>query len=455
MTPRSPFAPLAALRRQLRAHVLADLRGIRLACADHLPCAAFAFGDLIVLSPAALRRSPRELLALVVHELVHVFQQRAGRTAAHRASVVLDPALETEADVTAARVARGGRVRLSAPHSRPAWPVLQPKLIVGDTEIASPSVLSAKVLSLIALVPQATDWLNWATAPTSPAFTFADERALLSGIEQGLQGALPQQVPTLGLTCDLAVLLALDDDDFATVLAALQTGQLSPAASVVLNRHHIHTAADFARADTMASSYALDLPSADASLAARCAWQEIVNQVSAPSLEAAQDAAAFARPRSQNLFAYTAAWEGYFALAPSFPSLAALNAIWDALVPFALPLLRCPVLSPSLSDASLLAEIEQLAAHDVAGFATLNHALANLAAHARLGRTLPLDEPATAQAITAYLQSARAIAQPGTATIRQLQDGTTRWITYAGPRGRAVYQHDAAGHLTLLQLIPA
>jgi len=455
MTPTLHAVPLATLSRQLRTHVRADLRGVRLAIATDLPCAAFAFGDLVVVSAAMLRRAPHELLAVVVHELVHVFQQRAGRTDTHGTSVVLDPCLEAEAEAAAARVTRGDRVRLSAPCSRRPRPVLQPKLIVDGVEIASLSALNAKVLRLSALVPQATVWLEWAAAQTAPTFEFADERALLSGLEQGLQGSLPQQLPTLELTCDLAALLALDDADLDQLLAATQDGRLSSAASAALNRAGIYTAADFARADAMAATYALDLPGASASLAARCAWQAIVDNSTSLLLEVAQAADDFARPRSHNLFAYAAAWEGYFALAPSFRDLPTLNAAWDALAPFAMPLLCCPVLSPALSDAKLLEEIQQLAAHDVAGFATLNHALANLVAHARLSSTPPLDPLAISQAIATYLQSARSIVQSGAATLRHLQDGSTRWITYDNPLGRAVYQFDALGHLTLLKLQPA
>lgn len=451
----APLPPFAALRQQLRKHVLADLRGIRLAVAAELPCAAFAYGDLVVLSPSALRLAPRDLLALVVHELVHVFQQRAGRTAARRADLVLDPALEAEADAAAARVARGECVRLAARSGRVARPVLQPKLVLGGHPIMSASDLPANVCRLIGLVPQAGAWLDWAISTNDAAFEFADGASLLTGITQGLHDSSAVLFQPSGLICSPAVLLRLDDSDFSLVAGALECGQFSPGAVSALAKNGICTPADFSQAETLLSSCAPAAPTFGASLADWCAWRVTLLSASSITPAAAPAAGSFASAQSNTLAGFTAAWDFYCTLAPTASAPGLPAAFWNALVPFALPLLSCPVLSPTMPDAVLLDMIGKLAASHAIGFSSLNHALANLGLHAGLACAVPLDEAAARSAVSAYFRSQNTIVQPEGAFVRHLQDGVTRWIFCANSHGRAVCQLDAAGQLTLLNLIPA
>lgn len=454
MTPALSPA-LGVLRRHLRDFVSGDLRGVRLAVATDLPGEAFAYGDLVVLSPTALRRAPRALLALVVHELVHVFQQRAGRTAPHTAGVVIDPTLEAEADATADRVTRGERVHLSAPARRVRRPVLQPKLLLGGATVANTTDISPKVRALTALIPQADAWLAQAIARAEPVFAFADEPALVAGVAQGLQGVVVQQLPAVGLTCDLSVLCDLGDTDFENVVTACQVGQLSPEAVAALARQRIHTDAEFARIAALTTSLTPDVPIAGATLEARCLWLETVGSKTEPDRDLAPAAAAFARTRSNSLPAFAAAWNFFYDVSPRFSAASEAEAHWDALVPYGLPLLSCPVIDPSTPNDALLARIAALVATERIGFATLNHAVANLGAHASVPRPPSLDPAAAEQAVAAYFQSQAAIIPSGAATVRRVQDGVTRWITCDGPEGRAVCQLDASGHLTLLELAPA
>ncbi|MBI2512661.1 MAG: DUF4157 domain-containing protein [Opitutae bacterium] len=450
MTP-IPLPPLLAwLRSRLRAQIDGSLDGIHLAGVERLPVAAFAFGDLIAVSAAALRGPARELLPLVAHELAHVFQQRSGRTAP--GGVVCDPTLEAEAAAAARAVARGERLRLSAPRARALHPVLQPSLTIDGAVIASASDLSATCQHVAALVPQANAWLAWAMTTPAAHLAFANESALINGIEQGLHGTNTRLFAG-GVQFDVTILFSLGQPDFGNVVASLASGALTPAALAALAARGVRTEAEFAQIPAFFAGRGLAVPPqvAAANLAEKVALVAALDRWTATPAEAAVAATLFAQAQTATASAFIAAWDFHASVTAAGGGPDAAPQLWEILSPLAWPMLSCPALPSSVDDGTLVA----ILARERAGFATVAHALANYAAYTGIPLAAPLDLNLATARVDAYLAAARTIAATGTCSITRLQDGATRWIDFAASVGRARFQHDATGLLTLLQLVPA
>lgn len=321
--------------------------------------------------------------------------------------------------------------------------------------VADLSAFSPPLLRLVALVPGGTSWLTWALRADTPTFHFRDERALLSGLAQGLHGSAVQSFSSPELEIDLSVLLALEEPAINDVVSSLETGQLTPAAQAALAQAGIFIAPDFATAQEQLRAAGRPALYASASLGARCEWLTTLQQAEIASPESARAAAGFAATVSGSLSAFAAAWAYHLAIGPTLPEPSAATLFWRSLAPHAFSQLSCPVIEPDTPDDALLEFLTvSVTKTDAVGFATLSHAIAAFARSAGLPRTLPLDETTTAETIRAFLAKLPDVVR-GSASVRRLQDGATRWITFDGPAGRARFQHGGDGHLTLLELVPA
>jgi hypothetical protein len=333
--------------------------------------------------------------------------------------------------------------------------ILQTPRAPGGRPVTALSAFSPQFTRLVALVPAGGDWLQWAITTAAHTFQFSDERALLSGIAQGLHGAAVLSFSSSDLEIDVSVLLALADPGFSDIVSALETGQLTPAAGAALAQAGIFTAPDLATAQEQLRAAGRPGLYAGATLAARCEWLTTLQQTEIASPESSQAAAAFASGVSVSLPTFTAAWQYHLAVAADLPEPSIAATLWQGLLPHAFAYLSCPAIEADTPDDALL---EQLTASvqksGLVGFATQSHAIANFARSAGLPRTLPLDDAAATDAIRAYLAKLPAVVR-GSSDVRRLQDGATRWITFHGPAGRARFQHDGNGHLTLLELAPA
>ncbi|MES1165980.1 MAG: DUF4157 domain-containing protein [Verrucomicrobiota bacterium] len=117
-----------ALRRYVEPLVGADLQDVRISASSHvevLGTAAVAVGDHIVVHPAVWRGfNDERSLHVLVHELAHVAQQRAGRVLPRDDGIAFDDRLESEAEWMADRAI--GRLGSSNPEFRGALKVLAP-----------------------------------------------------------------------------------------------------------------------------------------------------------------------------------------------------------------------------------------------------------------------------------------------------------------------------------------
>lgn len=470
---------LRALSTALAARVDADLRGITLSFVPSLPVAAFACGNRIVAAAELLERDVSVLLRVVVHELVHVFQQRAGRVHATCAgdgvAWCVDATLEAEAEAGAARVAAGRRLRLRAPRRQPEIAlVLQPLITVGGVVRTNLTDFSARFQATLSLSAQGADWLRWALLPTSPSFTADNEAGLITQIQCGLHGSPVALFPSNGLRLAPALLLGLPDPDFGHIVGSLLSGGLTQASLVALARQRFRTEADFARLpDAFTALGIAGQPvTKPANLAdqvllyeAFVASRDLAASPDAPSIAAAQFAAAVTQSASSFIaaFAFGRAVAQQSATDQSDALYAKLAGLWRSLAGLTFQYLQCPVVASGADNMTVLRTLDAfLRQSPVLGFHTIGEAIANCGARSGISLADPTLNPAAAAQIEAYMQSAaralRLALQPGTSgsTVETVlcQDGVSRWYSVNTPGGSAELQLGADGCLTLREFTP-
>lgn len=454
---------LRALLRSLRRGLDADLAGIRLLFVPRLPVDGLACGDVVALSSHLLEAGPRALLHAAVHELVHVFQQRAGRVtpqvSAGSFAFNLDPSLEAEAEQAARFVVNGGRIALHAPgRLAPSTAVIQPLLVVGGQVLTDAKALSARFTRLLGLIPQGPAWLEWALRSPGTATPFAGESELLAAIQLGLHGTADVCFQSAGLRLAPTLLLPVDDPDFGNVVGSLETGQLTPAALTALRTMQVRTERDFAALDTVFANLGVSaaLPLASPTLAEQVALQAQFAGQPAGESTAALAAAQFAAAHAQTATDFAAAFSFHLAIAPDdTPPSVPPAQVWTQLGSLAFPYLQCPTCDPLMTDEGLAAFIaSHLRRAGLIGFPSQAVAIAAIGANAGLSLGQPLDDNAPDRIRTCLLDLAKLVVpQPGGPPARPvitlLQDGLTRWIDYAGAGGSARFQLDPSGLLTL------
>jgi hypothetical protein len=92
---------------------------------------------------------------------------------------------------------------------------------------------------VVALIDGGQHWLDWAARDAQARYHFADEAALVSGIQTGLHGAPFILLPTLGLLVGPAKLMAMSVADLRTLSRAEATGEMSPTLQKVLQGHDL------------------------------------------------------------------------------------------------------------------------------------------------------------------------------------------------------------------------
>jgi len=139
---RGGAALRASLRGRLERALGADLSTVRVhvgAWPRRIGALAFACGEDLFFAPGWYRPDLPERQRLLVHELAHVLQQRAGRVpppAVDLRAVVVDPGLEAEAEDIAERALRpGARDLMPTSAADPDRPrLVQPVLVIAYTK---------------------------------------------------------------------------------------------------------------------------------------------------------------------------------------------------------------------------------------------------------------------------------------------------------------------------------
>ncbi len=456
-------ARLGMLHTALAKRAEADLTGVRLSIVPGLPIAGLACGNDIYVSRQVMTQPPEDFLHVVAHELVHVFQQRAGRVPP---GACTDPTLEAEAEVAARGFVAGSSLQLHSAGTSVSTLSLQPLLSVGGVPRREAAEFSQKFLRTLQLVPNGPAWLAWALRVASPVFSFADEAVALDGIQSGLTGTPVLVFTSAGLRIAPSIFLRLEDPDFSNVVGSLETGQLTPAAFAALSAWNIRTESDFAQVGTALAT--LGVAGQPSTHAASLADQVILyetfvaqNQTSGPNALAA---AQFAAGLAQNAADFAAAFQFYLAFAAAKqgaqdqinPNVAQA---WTALGNSSFGYLNCPQLAPGISTADLLQAVSAYLNRTLhIGFPTLAIGLSAIARHAGLPLGQPLDQPA--KIIEDYVFGAgralrSALGSQLSVNVRQFQDGSTRWLDFTDAGSALRLQCDSAGLVSLLDFTPA
>ncbi len=106
--------------------------------------------------------------------------------------------------------------------------------------------LSPLTQQVLALIPSATAWAEWAIGASPTRFDFADESVLVAAVQSGLHGSDLVLLPTLGLAVSPLKLLSLGAADLKVVTGAEQNPQAAAVAKArkVLAKHGLLTPAE-------------------------------------------------------------------------------------------------------------------------------------------------------------------------------------------------------------------
>jgi hypothetical protein len=160
------------------------------------------------------------VLEILGHELTHVLQQRGDPLHASPADIRrLAAQCESQAHEIGGRFAAN---RPAPPHAAslahfPRRP--QCLVSVAGQLLRQVDDLAPKTQTVLALIDGAERWLSWAIPARSAFFRFADETALVTGIQQGLHGSALMLLPRLRLRVHPRKLWTLADEQLSQLLS--------------------------------------------------------------------------------------------------------------------------------------------------------------------------------------------------------------------------------------------
>ncbi|WP_158623847.1 eCIS core domain-containing protein [Corallococcus llansteffanensis] len=142
-----------SLRHRLEDAFQVDLSTVRLQLDDsplRVGALAMTRGETITLVPECYQPETLEGMELLGHEVAHVLQQRQRERGAPVSGLLVAPALEAEADLAGARVARGlGAAWLGKGADAPSsGRVLQPKLVIYSSNFIAVARMKLALLSI-------------------------------------------------------------------------------------------------------------------------------------------------------------------------------------------------------------------------------------------------------------------------------------------------------------------
>ncbi|NML05992.1 hypothetical protein [Sphingomonas sp. G-3-2-10] len=316
--------------------------------------------------------------------------------------------------------------------------------------------LSATAQLVLGFIDGGNEWLAYAVSTPAP-YAFPDELALLTGVQQGLHGALLTLLPGLGLLASPARLFMLSASDLS-LLTAAEGGADAPEAELrtLLATQQLATAADLAAADAwLASLGVADAPLFQAlSLADRIELVALENEAGGEA--EAKDAGAFALSWAKTPLEFADYFRAFIALRAAAPSLTgeALATALLGLLPHLFGTLDCPSVGGIKPAAEITAAIRGWhASGRQIGFARLSLAAAQIAASTGFGAQPGADDPAL---IAAYMAQAQAVIGNGDIGSGRLgQDGASALFDITSDTGDAQIAVDAAGTISLHAFRPA
>jgi uncharacterized protein DUF4157 len=434
---------------------------------------ACALGSHVYL-PVQSRMAPLDALELLGHELAHVVQQRQGRV---RPAFSLcgypandDPSLEREAIQTGRRFAHGIDSRWPHfPVSAVRNAVVQRSVTVGGKALAhrEDSTAAGSVLDLI---DGGSSWLGWAVRNPSVNYHYADEGALLVGMQSGLHGADLILLRGLGVQLHPFKLLEMQPADLKVVATAENEADPKSMAQMqarkVLAKYQLLSQTELAiGTDFLTQTGVAGEPVFQGlTLSNRIALFNLVDEASSetslnPMIQ--KEAAAFAVAHAQTPSEFVDYYQYYIASvddpAPAAKGAAARSrkaeTARESIEPLLYGNLFCPAVQgvPAPEQMNVIIQNWVAAGNDL-GFTRLSLALAQVCQYANLkGAT----GEAASKMIEQYIEQAQLfIPQRPATSVTLTQDGLDRYYVYDNKQALAQVCLASSGNITLANYQP-
>lgn len=114
-------------------------------------------------------------------------------------------------------------------------------LILAGQALEDMSALSEATQTGLGLIDGGEAWLDWAISSPSARYQFADESALLEGVQSGLHGSRLMLLPGLGLLIGPVALLALGASGVRTLAKGEAAGKVTPSVAKLLSEANLLT----------------------------------------------------------------------------------------------------------------------------------------------------------------------------------------------------------------------
>lgn len=334
-------------------------------------------------------------------------------------------------------------------------------LVVAGMNVSGVEPLSGAAQLVLALIDGGQQWVAWAAGTPQVAYAFADELALLSGIQQGLHATPLMLLPRLGLLVAPERLMALPFDALRR-LALGESGDI-PAAEVAaaLSSQGLATSGDLAAVDALLAEFGIAAAPLFQAMALgdRLALLSLARELAASDAadaDARKQAAAFAVDwaRSPDEFAdYFRAWLAIATGADAITKPDAARAALETLLPLAFGALDCPSVAGPAGPEQLAAAVAAWhRAGRRVGFARLSLAVAQLVAHGGFRGQTGQAAQALVDSHVDQAQALLAATLPAGARLRQ--DGALALYDFAGDGAEAVLGLDASGMITVQSFRP-
>ncbi|MDQ0462816.1 hypothetical protein QO010_000564 [Caulobacter ginsengisoli] len=119
-------------------------------------------------------------------------------------------------------------------------------LIIAGRPLEQADGLSETARTVLGLIDGGVNWVQWAIQAPNANYAFADETALVQGVQAGLHGRDAAFLPTLGLTVGPGRLMTLGLAQLTALAKAESSGKVPATARKILAAAGLLTAADLA-----------------------------------------------------------------------------------------------------------------------------------------------------------------------------------------------------------------
>jgi hypothetical protein len=332
---------------------------------------------------------------------------------------------------------------------------------VASRSVSSPAGISELGRLALGFIDGGTQWLDWAIHDAGARYHFADESALVAGVQAGLHASPFALLPTLGLMVSPVKLMTIGVSDLRS-LAAGEAGGKSATVSAqvkrILRAHGLATQADLASVQPfldglkVAAAPVFQCPG----FGDRLALLELMSADGKPAADLQAEAAAFAVEQGRTPREFVDYYRAYLDHAAALGAqadtpkkrAASARAALDTLLPLLFAALDCPRVDGLVAPWEVSAAIDQwLTMGRRVGFARLSLGVGQVIANGGFKEQTGAE---ARQIVDTYLAAAQALlssAEPGPGLMGQ--DGASVRFPVKAAGGEAIVDLGPDGIISL------